>query len=258
MLEFFKETMRPASFAGLLWLLTIGVVFLNIPALARWGRRWLTALALLYWILGSPLTVMWLARSLSGGYPRIESAQQLEGVEAVVLLGAGSLNIRADSRQLPIVTYGAGLRALEAARLYHLTGRPLVIASGGVTDTTSGAAPESEALEAALLELDVPADRIVSESLSKNTRDEAVIVKDMLRARGITRFALVTSPLHMPRSMAVFAAQGLQPIAAPSRLFSEPGRAGGILPNQTFLQVGDSVVYEWAARVYYWWKGWLS
>ena len=258
MIDFLKETLRPSSIACLLLLLAPGVVLLHVPSLARWGRRWLSALLVVYWILSAPITVNLLARTLTHGYVPVE-ASQVRDAQAVVLLSAGSLNFRSDGQQLPVVAPSSAWRALEAARVYRMAGAPLVVASGGVTDGHEGAAPESEALRFALIDLAVPPDRIVSESTSKNTRDEAVIVSEMLRARGITRVVMVTSPMHMRRSMSVFARQGVHPIPAVAPIATDRGDAGaGILPTVPAILMGDAVVYEWAARGYYWWRGWLS
>src|SRR5436190_356487 len=89
---------------------------------------------------------------------------------------------------LALLTPDAGLRVLEAARLFELLNSPLVIASGGVIEDDRAAAPESVALQRALIDLGVRPDRIVLESDSKNTRDEVILVKRMLAERGATDF----------------------------------------------------------------------
>jgi uncharacterized SAM-binding protein YcdF (DUF218 family) len=177
----------------------------------------------------------------------------------VVVLGSGSVNLRAAGRQLSSVTMGAGLRVLEAARLFDLLNGPLVIASGGVTEQDDKAAPESQAMQRALIQLGVRAERILLESDSRNTREEAILIKRMLADRGVTDFVLVTSPLHMRRSMLVFEREGMHPIPSPSPLVPERlPRASRFLPSDMWLQIGDSALYEWLARGYYWWHGWLG
>ena len=169
-------------------------------------------------LLSSPAGAGLLARTLTGGYRPIASAAEARGAKVIVVLGSGSVNLRASGRQLSSVTAEAGLRVLEAARLFELLNGPLVIASGGVTEHDGAAAPESVALQRALIDARRAADRIVLESESKNTRDEAIIVKRMLAERGLTDFVLVTSPLHMRRSMLAFEQQGMHPIPSPSPL----------------------------------------
>ena len=258
MLDFLKENLRPAHITSVLALLTPGVVMLFVPRLARWGRRWVGAVVIFYAVLSSEAGAGLLVRTLSNGYRPIASVEEARGAQAIVLLGSGSVNLRAAGRQLSSVTMDAGLRVLEAARLFDLLQGPLVIASGGITERDGAAAPESAALQRALIDVGVRADRIVPESASKNTRDEAVIIKRMLAERGITAFVLVTSPLHMRRSILAFEREGMHPIPSPSPLV--PDRSAGrnpLLPSDLWLNIGDSALYEWMARGYYWWEGWL-
>jgi hypothetical protein len=37
--------------------------------------------------------------------------------------------------------------------------------------------------------------------------------------------------------------------------FSTP--ASWWLPSDLWLRIGDAAIYEWLARGYYWWRGWL-
>jgi uncharacterized SAM-binding protein YcdF (DUF218 family) len=258
MLDFLKEFMRPGHMACMLALLTPGTVLLFVPSLAQWGRRWVAAVLAFYLLLSNPMGVSVLTRTLTIGYRPLAAAGDARGARVVVVLGSGSVNLRAAGRQLSLVTMDAGLRVLEAARLFDLLNGPLVIASGGVTEHDGDAAPESVAMRRALIELGVRADRIVLESESKNTRDEAIIIKRMLADRGLTDFVLVTSPLHMRRSMRAFEQQGMHPIPSPSPLVPDRSTLRSrLLPSDLWLQIGDAALYEWLARGYYWWNGWL-
>jgi uncharacterized SAM-binding protein YcdF (DUF218 family) len=283
MLDFLKENLHPADITCILLLLAPGTALLFVPSLARWGRRWLAAVVLGYAVISTQAGATLLSRTLSYGYRPIQSAAEAEGAQAIVVLGGGSVNLRASGRQLSVVATDAGLRVLEAARLFALLNGPalsgaaarvegpalsgaaarvegpVVIASGGITERDPAAAPESAALQRALVEAGVPPDRILLESESKNTRDEVIIIKRMLAERNLTRFILITSPLHMRRSMLAFEQQGLHPIPSPARLVPERSNATGWLwPSEQWLSVADAVIYEWLARGYYWWKGWLG
>ena len=258
MLDFLKGNLRPTSIACFLALLTPGTLMLFVPPLARWGRRCVAAAFVLYLFMSTQAGAMLLARTLTGDFRPLTSAAAARGARVVVVLGSGSVNLRSAGRQLSFVNIEAGLRVMEAARLYRLLDGPTVIASGGVTEHDVAAAPEAVALRRALLDLDVPPGKILLEAESKNTRDEAVIVKRMLAEGGETRFVLVTGPLHMRRSMLAFQQQGMDPVASPSALVSETSGARSLfLPGDQWLQLSDSCVYEWAARAYYWWQGWL-
>jgi len=58
--------------------------------------------------------------------------------------------------------------------------------------------------------------------------------------------------------MATFAAQGLHPVPSVAPLYADRTiMRFPLMPNDSSLQIGDWVIYEWFARAYYWWKGWL-
>jgi uncharacterized SAM-binding protein YcdF (DUF218 family) len=258
-LDLLKDLLRPASISCVLALFAPGVALLFAPSLARWGRRWIAAVFIFYAVLSSEAGASLMARTLRGPYRPLASAAEARGARVVVVLGAGSTNLRAAGRQLSVVNMQAGLRVLEAARLFELLDGPWVIASGGVTEHDQAAAPESAALRRALIDGGVRPDRIVLESESKSTRDEAVVVKRMLDERGLTDFVLVTSPLHMRRSMLAFEQQGMHPIPSPSPLTPEhSSRDNPLMPSDRWLTIGDEVIYEWLARAYYWGRGWLG
>ena len=259
MVDFLKAYLRPSYISCVLLLLTPGTILLFVPKLARWGRRWVTAVVVCYFFASSQIGAGLLSRTLIDGYRPLASADDARGAQVVVLLGAGSVNLRFAGRQLSSVNGEAGRRVLEAARLFELLHGPLVIASGGVTERDGSAAPESAALQRALIDVGVPADRILLESESKNTRDEVLIVKRMLAERGQTGFVLVTSPLHMRRSMLAFEQQGMHPIPSVSPLVGDKTSPGNRwLPDDLWLQISDGALYEWIARGYYWWHGWLK
>jgi len=253
--DLIKFSLQPGSITAIMLTFTVGVVLLYVKP--RWGRTWLTVVTLGYWLLTTPAGAGLLARSITTGYPPLQASASADGVHAVVMLGGGSRNIQAEGRQLSYVSNPSALRAIETSRVYRLLGDPLVIVSGGVTDPRPGAAPESSAYQTAMRDLGVPAERVVSESESHNTHDEAVVIARMLQERHIDRFVLVTSPLHMRRSLAVFAAQGLHPIPSPARLHGDWLRPPfPLLPNDGSLEIGNDVIYEWFARAYYWTQGW--
>ena len=63
------------------------------------------------------------------------------------------------------------------------------------------------------LDQGVARDRIIVETASLDTADQASLLRDCL---GQAPFYLVTSARHMPRAMRMFIRSGTQPIAAPA------------------------------------------
>ena len=141
-----------------------------------------------------------------------------------------------------------------------MLGDPLVIVSGGSTQKElDSPRSEAEAYREAAIRLGVPAARILLEDRSLTTREEALNVKPMLAARGITRFVLVTAAPHMGRSLATFRAVGLDPIGSACPLRGEAdGSLWSPMPERASLLISDLAIYDYAAWVYYWSNGWLA
>lgn len=235
------------------------LLFLNDPWKNR-GRNWLLGLMLFYWILSSPQGATLLEAGLAGSYRSIETAEELSDVQAIVVLGGGSINLRSRGDVVSQLAGASALRALEGIRLYRLADDPLIILSGGKNPLLGGGTPESELLLEVFSEARISEDRIVLESDSQNTREQAQILSGMLDDMQIDRFVLVTSPVHMRRSMAVFQAFGMSPIPGPSTPRSEGLKELGlmILPSWIALDLSQEAMREYLALGYYWARGWLN
>ena len=111
-----------------------------------------------------------------------------------------------------------------------------------------------------LVRLGVPRDRLLLETRSHNTREQAVNSAEMLRKRGTKRFVLVTDSEHMPRTLAAFRAQGLDPLPSPSspRVTTPPGLLHRLRPTLGAYLQSDRACYEYLANAYYWGRGLLG
>jgi uncharacterized SAM-binding protein YcdF (DUF218 family) len=114
----------------------------------------------------------------------------------------------------------------------------------------------------------VPKQAIWLEDQSQNTYENALNCASLLKSRGITRVILVTSAMHMPRSVALFRKQGIEPIPAPSdftvteegwkELGSTPEAVlVNILPNAGSLNLTSSALKEYIGLLTYHLRGWL-
>ena len=114
---------------------------------------------------------------------------------------------------------------------------------------------------ASALERDgVPANAIVKEDHSLTTHQNALYTARILHERGIRQFLLVTSALHMPRAMASFQKQGLDPIAAgspPQIVVPDEPDFSFWLPDLQTLNASRSIVKEYLGMLVYWIRGWV-
>jgi uncharacterized SAM-binding protein YcdF (DUF218 family) len=109
----------------------------------------------------------------------------------------------------------------------------------------------------ALVALGVPGARIKLESLSRNTHDEAVLLSPVLHSLNIEHLVIVTSDVHMRRSLGIFRAQGWDAIPA---IAPNPdatlARAERWRPTLEGLSLSGRVVHEMLGIPYYWARGW--
>ena len=107
-----------------------------------------------------------------------------------------------------------------------------------------------------LVEFGVPNNRIISESKSKNTRENALYTKGMMDSLKIHTIALVTSSLHMRRSVGTFSKLGFDVIPVGSRLFRIPKKRERfdpftLIPNVGNLSLSTQAIYEYFALILY-------
>ena len=255
-----KDYLVPGSVSFLIFAFAIGVALLyGGDRLRRLGRAWLTVLAFLYWALSAWLVSDALSAGLVSGFRGLADAADAKGATTIVVLSVGSTAYGVDGREVPELGKDTAFNVLEAARVYRLLKQPWIVASGGPGDPGRPRTPDSEMMRDAMVKLGVPAERILLESKSANTREQAAFTAELLRARGVTGIILVTAPEHMHRAVGTFEALGFSVIPSVSA-FRSPERGTlweRLRPSRGALLQSDWAVYEYMARVYYWLQGWL-
>jgi uncharacterized SAM-binding protein YcdF (DUF218 family) len=259
-LEILKNYFIPGSGTFLVISLAVGVLLLYIHERThRWGKILLTILAISYWIISTPLGVKALEAGLTGSYQPVATSEDARDVDAVIVLGGGTINLKSRGEIITLLITESALRSMEGIRLHGFLQDPWMIVSGGSNPFLGGGRPESELMAELMMDAGVPEDRIILETLSQSTRDQARKLKPVLEEYGIERFILVTSAIHMRRSMAVFESEGLEAIPSPSSLVSEVFSDGGlgIFPSWVALDSSQAAFREYMALAYYWVRGWL-
>jgi len=260
-IEIIKILLVPGSITFLMLGMTVGVVLLfRQGTAAKWGKRVLTLLVLMYWVLSTPICSNSLEAFLSRGYTNQINASDVEGIKGIVILGGGSTTIHLDDQSVNILSSASLFRVWEGARLYNILNDPLVIVSGGINERAWMMAPESVPMFDALIKSNIPEERILLESSSRNTYEQALNLRPLVEAHNLQRFILVTSPIHMRRAMATFKAQGLNPVPSASTQHGEGflvDRAW-FLPDNDALTASHRALQEIMALTYYALSGRLS
>ncbi len=207
-----------------------------------------------------------LARSLEWRYI---PAGEIPNGPAIVLLGGGT-----DPAEPPrpmVQINGAGERVIYAAYLYKQGKASVIIASGGNLEFI-GAQPTTPAADmASLLSfMGVPRQAIWLQDKSQNTYEDALFTARLLKSKNIHQVILVTSAMHMPRSVALFQKQGIQVIPAPAdfsvTLAGWEGLAHAplasqlvnLLPSSSNLNMTTNAIKEYLGILAYRLNGWIS
>jgi uncharacterized SAM-binding protein YcdF (DUF218 family) len=204
---------------GLAWLidtwlmpLPLAVVLLSLGCLALWRRKsrratLLVSAAWLLLVLSSCTAISDLMLlPLEERYPKWNG--QGDNLAFVVVMGAG----QQEAPRLPDTNRpntAAVYRLLEGIAIYRANPGSKLILSGG----TGRAESSAELMARVAQTLGIAAVDIVLQPLPKNTEQEVKLLAPMV---GGQPFAVVTSAAHMPRTMQLFAAAGLQPLPAPT------------------------------------------
>jgi uncharacterized SAM-binding protein YcdF (DUF218 family) len=216
--------------------------------------RWLAVLLLLVAVLSMPVTAYFALGSLEWQYP--PPGEPPEDVQALVVLGSGVLE-PSPFRPEPELDPPGHYRTCHAARVYKQlarAGRPcLVLASGGKVDPSRPGPPCGELMLDLLVQLGVPSEHTMAEVKSRSTYENALYSAQLLHERGLSRVLVVTDGWHLPRALACFRKQGLQPTASGCQYYAVAWetRWQKVIPEQTSLGGTSLAVREWLGTVWY-------
>ena len=246
------------SIGGLLCALIAGGAWMIARPSSRAARRVLVTIVMLYVVASFQLVSHAAKELLTRQFHPLKAADVPPGRTAVVILGSGSFMAHDWSENGVAQNDGVGAdRVIEAVRIFKLIQPEWMVSSGGVVGSMDPNAPGGKVMKDLLLQLGVPESRILVELESKTTRDEAVILKQMLAPLRIDHLVLVTSDTHMWRSVGTFRAVGLDVIPAIARSPEvRPPWNFTFLPSTTGLGEMETVFHEALGTGYYALRGW--
>lgn len=230
------QFMSPASIS--LGISLIGWVLLVFTKRQRAGKVFVAIGLFLMMLFSYSIIPNALLRALEGKYDPYyiqlpNNSSESEGrqpVKFIVVLGGGHIS----DPKLPITSQigeESLVRLIEGIRIYRkYSGVKLILSGGKGFDSIATAHVMAHVAQ----ELGVKENDIILESQSKDTKDEALFIKPLV---GNDHFILVTSASHMPRSIALFKKQGMNPIPAPTGHIVK--RKQGLSPSLFFPGAGN-------------------
>ena len=219
-------------------LLLLGLTLLRFTKRQRAGTRLVVASVVLLVATGFDFYSGVLLRPLEGRYRALGSSEvqaMAPAPAAVLVLGSG---YRPNATLPPndrLSTSGLA-RLIEGVRLLRMLPEARLIVSDGFG--------QGQSLAETAVFLGVPRERIVLEPFSRDTAEEAALLRPLV---GDAPFFLVTSASHMRRAMALFQKQGLAPVAAPADFIggSSGFAAADLVPGTSGFRRTDQALHEW-------------
>jgi uncharacterized SAM-binding protein YcdF (DUF218 family) len=230
----------------------IGVA-LMVTRFKRAGSRIALACLVLLGLLGfSPLGTV-LTHKLESRFPPWDPARGVP--DGIVVLGGVISPLLSRDYGETIVNADAG-RVVALVKLARAFPNARVVYSSGDASLMANGLAEAESLYPLLDGFGIPRERVMLESRSRNTVENAVFSKDLVKPKPDERWLLVTSAYHMPRAVGCFRRAGF-PVEAYPVAWRTGKRVGFHLSS--FLGGGlerlDFATHEWIGLIAYWLTG---
>lgn len=162
--------------------------------------------------------------------------------DTLVVLGAGTEGDLPD-----LETYW---RCVYAARLFRSGSFKRIVLAGG--PAVPGETPVAAVMAAYLEHANFPSDRILLETSSHSTRENAVYVRELLREVHPGKIVILTSDYHTRRAEAAFRHAGLDVVVAAVPYIVKLGSTPAYRPMLLEL-----LLKEEAKQLWYRFKGWI-
>ena len=248
--------------------LAVGMLLVVLAGVILWRAKWSchekverrrklalggVALAFVwFWFWGTPIVGKYMALHLEEPYP-VRLAEEMPEADAILVMGGGVFGMT----NYPYANLSEGAdRAWHAARLWKAGKAPIIIPSN------VGAELGDVKL---LVDLGVPREAVVLENRAVNTEENAKFIRQLLSERLRTKerpkVLLVTSALHMRRSVYMFEkyAPDIEVIPAATDYQALPAKDNPIvwqmfLPTINCFSTNNALIHEyigyWGYKVF--------
>jgi len=232
----------PSHWLVLLVIATALCLLLNRHRAAKAFGLAAVALVLAAWLAAGPLVRNWEER-----YPRPPWPAHVDGV---LVLGSGFDSALLRARKAPQTNAGVYrlVEGLAAARRYP--GARLVF-TGGSGALGGSLFPESDTARHVFVELGRDPKQMILESRSRNTYENLLFSKAMVKPKQGEVWLLATSAMHMPRAMAIARKLNWPMTPWPTDFMTGPQTDRDIWEISGNFAFLDYVVHEWIGLAAY-------
>jgi uncharacterized SAM-binding protein YcdF (DUF218 family) len=227
-------------------LLLLGYGFLRLLTARGSRKRGLGCIGLgllCFYLFTTAFLPNYLLKTLESRYEPVTAPQKISDIHYIVVLSGGMRHNNAvpATSQLDEST---ALRVAEGIRLFHLmSGTPALIMTGAGPWYDMGSR-----MVAFTENLGVPPDKLIPENQALDTYGNAMGVRPLVKNQP---FLLVTSAIHLPRSMGIFQKLGMKPIPAPGDFrYSSYYFLSDFFPSGYNLTNMEAVIHEYLGLAY--------
>lgn len=228
-------------------------------------RRWRSAIWLgiptfLIFLFGSTPLAETIVGAAEGRWARASLTEVAKG-DAVLVLGGGYYVSDRDPYGFALTD--GGTRVLTALDLLRETKASALVLGGSLPVPDRPSVNPPSLLESWIVAWGMAGTALVITNLGicMNTHDEAVQFRKLEKEYGWRKVLLVTSALHMPRSVALFKQQGIEvePVACDFKVYGVPGarRSFSFFPKQSRFEILGLYLHEKIGWWVYRWRGWV-
>jgi uncharacterized SAM-binding protein YcdF (DUF218 family) len=204
-------------------------------------------LGLLLWLFSiGPFSDL-LLRNLESGLSLPKGVQG----DVIVVLGGGVRDEAEDLSGKGIPTGDLLERLVTAARLEKRLKIPVIVSGGAVFKDSR---PEAPVMKRILVDLGVPASRVIIEDKSRDTMENAQYTREICAGHGYKKIILLTSSYHMKRSEKAFRKIGMAVAPYPANIRTHGRVRYGFfacLPEAPSLMATSACLKEYLGMLFY-------
>lgn len=234
--------------------LIAGVVFLRLGR-RKWGLRLVTGATAILVFLGLFPVGDWILEPLETRFAAVQTLP--EEIDGIIVVG-GSVEMGASLKwgRPQLNEHGERLTAAVALARHYPEAR--ILYTGGIGRLSQDGPAEAEIAARFLRDQGLEPERLMIESKSRNTHENAVFTKKMAAPLDTERWLLITSAFHMPRTVGSFREAGWRVIPYPVDHKTSDHWARWHLKFARYILEADFAFREWVGLVYYYMMGWTS
>ena len=215
-------------FSKLIWLLaspdSLFLIWFVVGFFLLWLGKNVWAKRVLGILLGVMLMVAlfpigdWLLYPLETKYPH---NPKLEDVDGIIILG-GSEDAVHTKVWNQVAVGGAAERNLAFMMLARQHPEAKLVFTGGVGSMLQPDYKQADVAKRLFEEQGMDVSQVIFERESRNTWENALLSKELVRPESGTNWVLITTAWHMPRSMGIFCKVGWEVIPYPVDFYTRP------------------------------------